>query len=84
MVDVALRRRWRDLWIVAIPIAFYGLWWIGYQQTSFSAHALLLLPTFVFDAAAGALSALAGLSNLDVFNGTGLFLNWGPPLLLVA
>ena len=22
--------------------------------------------------------------NLDVFNGTGLFLNWGPPLLLVA
>lgn len=84
VVDVALRRRWRDLWIVAIPIAFYGLWWIGYQQTSFSAHALLLLPTFVFDAAAGALSALAGLSNLDVFNGTGLFLNWGPPLLLVA
>lgn len=84
VVDVALRRRWRDLWIVAIPIAFYALWWIGYQQTSFSAHALLLLPTFVFDAAAGAFSALAGLTNLDVFHGTGLFLNWGPPLLLVG
>ena len=84
VVDVALRRRWRDLWIVAIPIAFYGLWWIGYQQTTFSPHALLLLPTFVFDAAAGALTALAGLTNLDVFHGTGLFLNSGPPLLLVA
>ena len=84
VIDVALRRRRRDLWIVAIPIAFYGLWWIGFQHTMFSAHALLLLPTFVFDAAAGALSALAGLTDLDVFHGTGLFLNWGPPLLLVA
>jgi hypothetical protein len=84
VVDVALRRRPRNLWIVAIPIALYGLWWIGYQHTIFSAHALLLLPTFVLDAAAGAITALAGLSNLDVFHGTGLFLNWGPPLLLVA
>ena len=84
VVDVALRRRWRDLWIVAIPLALYGLWWISYQHTIFNAHALLLVPTFVFDAAAGAVAALAGLTDLDVFHSTGLFLNWGPPLLLVA
>jgi hypothetical protein len=84
VVEVLLRRRWRDLWIVAIPLALYGLWWIGYQHTLFFAHSLLLTPRFVFDAAAGALSALAGLASVDVFHDTGTFLNWGPPLLAVA
>jgi hypothetical protein len=84
VVEVLLRRRWRQLWIVAVPIALYALWWVGYQHTSFSRHALLLVPRFVFDAAAGALSSLAGLAGIDVFHDTGAFLNWGPPLLAIA
>jgi hypothetical protein len=84
VVEVLLRRRWRDLWIVAVPVALYALWWLGYQHTTFSRHALLLVPRFVFDAVAGALSSLAGLAGIDVFHDTGTFLNWGPPLLAIA
>jgi hypothetical protein len=84
VVDVLLRRRWRQLWIVLVPIALYALWWVGYQHTSLSRHALLLVPQFVFDAAAGALSSLAGLAGIDVLHDTGAFLNWGPPLLAIA
>jgi hypothetical protein len=84
-LEVLLTRRRRDLWIVAIPIALYALWWAGYQHTQFSRHALLLLPRFVFDSAAGTLSALTGLAQVDVINdGKGDFLSWGAPLLLAA
>jgi hypothetical protein len=84
VVEVVQRRRRRDLWIVAIPIALYALWWLGYQQTTFQGNALLLLPRFVFDAAAGVLSSLAGLASINVLNDSGTYLTWGAPLLLLA
>jgi hypothetical protein len=82
--DVVQRRRRRDLWIVAVPLALYALWWVGYQQSIINGNALLRLPAFVFNAAAGAISSLAGLSAVDVSSGSGSFLNWGPPLLAIA
>jgi hypothetical protein len=72
------------LWIVAIPIALYGLWWLGYEQSHISRHAFLLLPKFVFDAAAGTLSALAGLATINVAGDTGTYLTFGPALLALA
>src|SRR5205085_627228 len=68
----------------AIPFALYGLWWLGYQETSFSRGALLLVPRFVFTAAAGALSALTGLASIDVSRDTGTYLDAGPTLLVIA
>jgi hypothetical protein len=85
MVEVLLARRRRDLWIVAIPVALYALWWVTYQQTVFNRHALLLLPQFVFNSAAGTLSALTGLAQINPYNdGSGDFLSWGAPLLVLA
>jgi hypothetical protein len=84
-LEVLLTRKRRDLWIVAIPIALYALWWVGYQHTQFTRHALLVLPRFMFDSAAGTLSGLVGLAQVNVLNdGTGDFLSWGAPLLVVA
>ena len=84
LVEVAQRRRWRELWIVGIPIILYGLWWLGYEQSHISGHAFLLLPKFVFTAAAGTLSALSGLANVDVVHDSGTYLTWGPALLAAA
>jgi hypothetical protein len=83
-VEVLQRRRPRDTWIVAAPIALYALWWVGYQQTTVAAHSLLLVPRFTFDAAAGVLSALAGLAEINVGTDTGTYLTWGAPLLALA
>ena len=83
-IDVLQRRRRRDAWIVAVPIALYALWWVGYEQTTVAAHSLLLVPRFSFDAAAGVLSALAGLAEINVGTDTGTYLTWGAPLLAFA
>ncbi len=84
LVDVAQRRRWRELWIVAIPIVLYGVWWLGYEQNHIYAHAFVLVPKFLLHAIAGALSGLAGLAKIDVQHDTGTYLTWGIPLLVVA
>ncbi|MDQ6841711.1 MAG: hypothetical protein M3025_04720 [Actinomycetota bacterium] len=83
-VDVLQRRRWRDVWIAAIPIALYALWWVAYQHTALSRHAFLLAPRFVFDSAAGVLSALTGLAQTDVSTDTGNYLAYGSPLVVLA
>jgi hypothetical protein len=83
-VDVVWRRRrMRDAWVVAAPVALYGLWWLAYQESELMRHALVLTPTFVADAASGALSSLAGLSGQDI-PADGASLAWGRPLAVAA
>jgi len=84
LVEVLLGRGRRALWIPAIPIVLYAVWALGYQHTLLNGHALLLLPRFVFQAAAGVLSSLTGLGDPDVYHDTGAFLTWGAPLLILA
>jgi hypothetical protein len=79
------RRRWRDTWTVAAPVALYALWWLPYHDTStFRRHNLLVTPGFVADAAAGAVAALAGLGGSAVPDGGGTLLEWGRPLGVAA
>jgi hypothetical protein len=77
------RRRWRDAWIVAAPVAVYAVWWVGYSDTELVRHAVVLTPAFAANAAAGALASLAGLSQLDVPT-DGTSLGWGRPLAVAA
>jgi hypothetical protein len=83
-VEVLLvRRRPRDVWIIAGPVALYGIWWLGYQDATFARHNIVVAPRFAADAAAGALAALTGLSGPQV-NGSADTVGWGRPLALAA
>jgi hypothetical protein len=78
------RRRWRQAWILAAPLAVYALWWLAYQDAHFfRRHNILIAPGYIADAAAGVISSLAGLTET-----TGLQLDtplaWGRPLAVVA
>jgi hypothetical protein len=77
------RRRLRDGWIVAAPLAIYGLWWLAYQDSEFLRHAIVLTPTFVAGALSGALSSLVGLSGQQI-PADGASLEWGRPLAVAA
>jgi hypothetical protein len=79
-----VRRRPRDLWVVAVPLALYALWWIGYQHTAFRRHDIVLTPSFVANAAGSTLSALAGLAGSTGLDGQGSLMTWGPALLVAA
>ena len=88
VIEVAwARRRWRDAWIAAIPIALYVLWWAVYQNVNFVRHDILLTPGFVAGSAASAFSSLFGLtgqiSPLNAMD-AGTILTWGAPLALAA
>ena len=84
VVEIALaRRRPRDAWIVAAPLAVYGIWWLGYQDTELIKHNVVVAPGFVADAAAGVLSGLAGLGG-TVIGENPQTLGWGRPLAVAA
>jgi hypothetical protein len=81
------RRRRSELWIVAIPLALYALWWLGYQQTNFDRHSIVLAPSFVANEAASVMAGLLGLGGLVIpsqaaYSGT--LLQWGPPLIVAG
>jgi len=67
-VAIALRGdRWRRAWIVVVPVALYGAWWLwalGSDSSSEGQIALgdaLLFPSWVFQSMSAILGALAGL-----------------------
>jgi hypothetical protein len=79
---LAVRRRPRDLWIVATPFALFGLWWIGYHERgAFTGINLVHVPRWIADAAAASLAALSGLGGDSVPDDqVGTLLTWGRPL----
>jgi hypothetical protein len=76
-VELALDSRTRRrLWVVAVPVALYGLWYLGYGGGGDGrpqADNVVKIPQYVLDSAAGAVAAIGGTT-----------LTWGPPLLLFA
>jgi len=73
-VEVIGRRAgWARLWIVAAPVAVYGLWRLEYGKGELIWTNLPAAPTYVADAAAGAFAGLTGLGT-----------EWGRPIALLA
>jgi hypothetical protein len=69
--DIWLRRReWRRrIFIVLIPLALYGVWWIGWghdAKTTASFHNLLTAPRYLFDSIGAGLASLLGLNTPSV------------------
>jgi hypothetical protein len=87
VVDVLWRRsRWRDFWILAVPLLLYGAWWLAYQtsQTAHWREDFWITPAFVFNGIANSISSLVGLSGNTTLDGPDGPLTWGTPLLLAA
>lgn len=78
------RRRWRDAWIVGVPLIVYAAWTLGYQSNPIAVAALPNVPLNIAKAAAAALSVPTGLSGVNPLNGDGAAVTYGTPLLAVA
>jgi hypothetical protein len=68
-VDIALRHRERDwrrrAYVVLVPLALFGLWWLGWghdAESSVSLANIAATPGYVADAFTAALAALLGLA----------------------
>lgn len=84
VVEVAWgRRRWRDGWIVIVPLVLYALWSVGYQNTSANTD-VVQAGRFVADSFAASLSTPLGLARTSVANQTGTIPEFGFPLAVVA
>jgi hypothetical protein len=69
IVDIALRRRdrewWRRAYLVALPLALYAVWWLGWghkEESTVTLHNVLTTPYFVLDSITAAVAALLGLA----------------------
>lgn len=78
--------RRRRAWVVAIPIAVYGAWWLGWghqADTQITATNIATSPIFLLDGFASSLSSLLGLATPGTQEAIGA-LAWGRPLLAIA
>jgi hypothetical protein len=63
---VSGRLRIGRLYVVVVPVALYGIWWLGWghnAQSALTMHNVLVSPKFVFDAASQAAASLVGLAT---------------------
>ncbi len=86
-VDVLLRRTDRDwrrrAYLVLVPIALYGLWWLGWgheAESTISLRNIATTPLFVLDSFASAIGALLGLAAPVEGSPSPRGLDWGRPL----
>jgi hypothetical protein len=89
-VDVVLRRGDRDwrrrAYVVAVPVALYAIWWLGWGHTAesaFSLHNVATTPLYVFDSFAAAIAALLGLATPVEGIASPAGLDWGRPLAVL-
>ena len=83
-----LRRpdRWRRLYVVAMPVAIYALWWLGWGHTAESAFSLANVgkaPAFVINGVAASFASAFGLAAPPMATATG-GLDWGRPLAVAG
>jgi hypothetical protein len=72
-VELAWRRQWSRIFVAAVPLALYLLWYAGYGDSQVTAESLIHAPGFAEDLAAAAFGALIGRA-----------LEWGRPLALLG
>jgi hypothetical protein len=89
-VDIVLRRGERDwrrrAYVVAVPVALYATWWLGWGHTAesaFSLHNVATTPLYVFDSFAAAIAALLGLATPVEGIASPAGLDWGRPLAVL-
>lgn len=69
VLAIAFRRRLRQLWIPAVPLLVFALWWAFYgssQPSHVSAHNIKNLPVYVFQSLSYGLSSATGLNHGSV------------------
>jgi hypothetical protein len=84
-VDIALvRRRWRDLWIAALPLALYAVWALHYHPTQLQISAIWSAPANLAQIAGSGVAGVVGLSGVTATNVAGMALTFGISLLVLA
>ncbi len=76
--------RRRRLYVFLVPLAVYGLWWLGWGHTaesSLSFHNIARTPLYVLDGLANSVASATGLGNSRLTVHDRLF--WARPLALV-
>ena len=77
-------RRLRRLWVVGIPILFFGVWWLWARQFDESLATfsnVLLIPSYAADSLAAGTSAMTGLGHVFIDRpGSSLAIEWGRTL----
>lgn len=88
-VDLLLRRErfWRRIWLVAVPAAVFGLWWLGWGHNTsngLSVDNAINSPKYVFEAFRLSAGVLTGAFQIDGSRGVYLMRLLGVAVILVV
>ena len=85
-VQVLTGEQWRRrIFVFAVPVLLYGLWWLGWGREADSVvsfNNLATIPQYVLDGLSSSLSSLLGLEAFKE-NTESIALDWARPLLIV-
>ena len=92
LVAIVLERGpMRRVWVVAVPVVLYAVWYFGWGSpyshvpSDLSIHNVATSPNYVLDGFASSIAALLGLGTpYELLNTTHDLLLWGRPLLVAA
>jgi len=70
--ELVWQRRWRRLWLVAIPFALYVVWYLGYGVNMVTSNTVIQSPQWILEMVAAGVGALAGRDT-----------DWGVPLTVL-
>jgi hypothetical protein len=86
VADVFVKRRqrgWGRIWIVAVPLVLYAIWYAGWGHEAvhhLTLENVLKSPTYVFEGFATAIGALAGFGSANTVAPAPP--DWGRPILI--
>jgi hypothetical protein len=84
-LNIALtRRRWRDAWIVGLPLFLYAAWAVHYHPSQIRVSSITALPLNLARTTGAGLAGLLGLSGVTPADVTGTALAFGVPLLALG
>ena len=75
------------VYVVLVPLALYGLWWLGWGHNGpsfFSLHNVATTPAYVFNAVSTAVGALLGITSSGNQAPAAVGQQWAPVLLVAA
>ena len=83
-VDLVLtRRRWADLWIVAVPALAYAIWAAAYHSSGVQLSLITEVPFNLVQTTAAGAAGVAGLAGVSAFDLTGEGVTLGASLLVL-
>jgi hypothetical protein len=74
---------WKRLWVVAVPVVLFGIWYLAYGHSTTDLGQIDRIPRFVADSLSAAMASLTGVAQIGDGQPDTIPFAWGRPLAVI-